>query len=371
MGYSPAEDLGLREETQLIMSCNGILSSNDFLGDLCGHAVRNGRRFYDVVTRYSNITANALGRTDNKYGSVAKMIIPFLKAFGVTDYSAYQDAKKDLVLMPGADDFVRYVSGLMPAFINTSAFEHHVMALCDAVDIPNSNIGCTRVDFDTDEADKQECRTLREYANKISSLRVPKTIYTFCRGEVLSDEDTEIVNVLDGIFQDEMPKMEIYKTYKDVAAMSTESKSYAALEIRRSTSIELDSTAYIGSSATDRMIMELTKNNGGLSISFNGCEYAVRSCNVAIMCNDNIVNSVLAAEFYDKGIESVSEMIDNWDRKYLKKCSCADRNLMDEMLRRFPKKLPIVKKVDRHNADEVVAESNEYRAKVAECNRKY
>lgn len=371
MGYSPAEDLGLREETQLIMSCNGILTSNDFLRSLCSYAIRNGGRFYDVVTRYSNIYTNALGRVDNKYGSVAKMIIPFLKAFGVTDYSAYQEAKKDLILMPGADHFIKYVSELMPTFINTSAFEHHVMALCDAVDIPNRNIGCTRVDFDTEEADKQECRTLREYANRISSLRVPDTVYTFEKDEMLSDGDADIITLLDEFFREKIPEMEIYKTYKDIATMGAEDKSCAALEIRRHTSIEFDSTVCIGSSATDSMVLELTRDCSGLSISFNGCEYAVRNCNVAVMCNDCIVNSVLAAEFYDKGIESVFEMVDNWNRKYLKSCNCADRNLMDEMLRRFPRKLPIVKRVDRRNADEIVAESNEYRMKVAECNRRH
>ena len=65
------------------------------------------------------------------------------------------------------------------------------------------------------------------------------------------------------------------------------------------------------------------------------------------------------------------EMIDNWDRKGLEERPSADRNLMNEMLRRFPKKLPNVKRVDRHNVDDIVAESEAYRKKVEECNKRY
>ena len=371
MEYNPSEEIGLRNETQLFMSCSGVLTSNDSVRDLCKYVIRNGDQFHDVVSRYFDITTNALGRDDEKYGTAVKMMIPFLKAFGLTDFAAYSEAKKNLTLIPYADSCLMYLNSLMPTFINTGILEHQAMALCDITGFPSSNISCTKVEFDSEDSDRQECRALRDFANSISTLRVPKTKYTFEEGEILSDEDATIVNRLDEIFLDEIPKMKIYEDFKDVLSIGTREKSYSALEIRRNTSIEFDSTAYIGSSMTDHIAMDLVRDSSGLAISFNGCEYAVRNSNVAVMCNDAIVNTVLVTEFYDKGIESVFEMIDNWDRKGLEEHPCADRNLMNEMLRRFPKKLPNVKRVDRHNVDDIVAESEAYRKKVEECNRRY
>lgn len=371
MEYNPSEELGLRSETQLIMSCSGILSSNDPNRELCGYAIRNGNQFFDVVNRYNDISTNALGRLDEKYGTAVKMILPFLKAFGVTDFMAYTEAKRNMTLIPYADSCLMYLNSLLPTFINTGILEHHVMALCDMTGFPMTKVACTKVEFDSVDPDRQECRTLRDLASSISSLRVPKTKYTFDDGEVLSDDDAAIVNRLDEIFLDEIPKMGIYQDFKDVPSIGTREKSYSALDIRRNTSIEFDSTVYIGSSMTDHVTMELVRESSGLAISFNGCDPVVRECNVAIMCNDAIVYTVLAAEFYDKGIESVFDMIDNWDRKKLEERPCSDRNLMNEMLRRFPKKLPNVKRVDRHNVDDVVAESEAYRKKVEGCNRRY
>ena len=371
MEYNPSEEIGLRSETQLFMSCSGVLSSNDPIKDLCKQTIRRGEQFYEVVNRYHDISTNALGRLDDKYGTAVKMMIPFLKAFGMTDFTAYSEAERNMTLIPYADSCLMYMNSLLPTFINTGVLEHHVMALCDMTGFPTTNVNCTKVEFDSVDSDRQECRTLRDFANAISSLRVPKTKYVFKEGEVLSDDDATIVNRLDEIFLDEIPKMQIYEDFKEVASIGTREKSYTALDIRRNTSIEFDSTAYVGSSMTDHLTMDLVRESSGLSISFNGCESAVRNCNVAIMCNDAIAYTVLVTEFYDKGIESVYEMVDNWTRKKLEERPCADRNLMNEMLRRFPKKLPNVKRVDRHNVDEVVAESEAYRKKVEGCNRRY
>ena len=229
MEYNPSEEIGLRNETQLFMSCSGVLTSNDSVRDLCKYVIRNGDQFHDVVSRYFDITTNALGRDDEKYGTAVKMMIPFLKAFGLTDFAAYSEAKKNLTLIPYADSCLMYLNSLMPTFINTGILEHQAMALCDITGFPSSNISCTKVEFDSEDSDRQECRALRDFANSISTLRVPKTKYTFEEGEILSDEDATIVNRLDEIFLDEIPKMKIYEDFRDVLSIGTREKSYSAL----------------------------------------------------------------------------------------------------------------------------------------------
>ena len=364
MEYNPMEELGLTEEKQLIMSCDGILTSNDYARDLCARSIRNGARFFDAVSRYEDLTTYALEREEGKSHQTMKMIVPFLKAFGMTDHFAYEFAKENLKPTPGSYDTLSYLRRLLPTFIATGSYEHHMMALCDALDFPLENITCTRAEFDSVENDRMEDRRLRELANRISSMRLPKTLYTVTESDYLDEDDATLVNELDAIFNDELPKMEAWKAYKDLLAIGSNEKAYALLEIRRKTEIEFNSTAFIGSGINDFQALDLIRDSEGLAISYNGSEYAVRGCNIAVMSSNTIVLDVLIGEFYNEGIQAVYDMVDNWNVDYLRNCKCSDRNLMDRMLSTFPRKLPVVKRVGRRNVKSVIEESDAYRRKI-------
>ena len=364
MEYNPTEELGLIPEKQLVMSCDGILSKNDFGRDLCARSIRNGARFFDAVSRYEDLNTFVLERDETKSHQTMKMIIPFLKAFGMTDRFAYDLARDSLQIIPGADGTAAYLRRLLPTFIASSSFEHHMMAVSDALDFPMDSITCTNVEFDSAENDRLEDKKLRELANKIASVRLPKTMYTVSESEFLDEDDEVLVTELDSIFNDILPGMEAYKSFKDVLAIGLNEKAYALLEIRKKTEIEFNSTAYIGSGINDYQALDLVRDSDGLAISFNGSEYAVRGCNIAVMSNNTIVLDVLVGEFYNEGIQAVFDMVDNWNREYLTDCKCSDRNLLDRMLKTFPRKLPVVKRVGRRNVKSVIEESDEYRRKV-------
>ena len=364
MEYNPMEELGLTEDKQLIMSCDGILSSNDYARDLCARSIRNGARFFDIISRYEDLSTYAVERDESKMHQTMKMIVPFLKAFGMTDHFAYEFAKEDLKVMPGAASTANYLRNLLPTFVATSSLEHHMMALCDSIDFPIENTTCTKAEFDETENDKMEDRRLREIANTISSLRLPKTLYTVTEAEFLDDDDAKILSELDDIFNEQLPKMEAWKACKDLLAIGANEKAYALLEIRRKTEIEFNSTAFIGSGINDFQALDLIRDSEGLAIAFNGSEYAVRGCNIAVMSSDTIVLDVLIGEFYNEGIQAVYDMADNWNYDYLRTCKCSDRNLMDRMLDTFPRKLPVVKRVGRRNVKAVIEESDAYRRKL-------
>ena len=363
MEYNPMEELGFVEENQLVLSCDGILSMNDFARDLCARSIRDGGRFFDVVSRYNDLITYSLCREEPKVVPTLKLIIPFLKAFGVTDHSAYEFAKEDLRLVPGAKESVGYLKGLLPTYVSTGSYEHHVMALCDALDFPPDYFSCTKAEFDAAEQDRLESRKIRELASRISSMRIPDTLYTVTDPDYLDDDDSEIVDTLDEIFNDTVAKMEAAEKYKDLVSIGSNEKAYSLLEIRRKTGIEFDATAYVGSGANDYQALDLIRDSEGLAISFNGSEHAVRGCNVAVMASNTIVLDVLVGEFYNEGIQAVFDMVDNWDRSYLETHKCSDRNLMDRMLAAYPKKLPVVKRVGRRNVKRTIEESEAYRKK--------
>ena len=99
-------------------------------------------------------------------------------------------------------------------------------------------------------------------------------------------------------------------------------------------------------------------------MSFNGSDFAVRGCNIAVMSKDSTVGAVFASLFNDRGIEAILDLAANWDRQYLKKCEFPDRNLLDRMLQAHPRRLPEVYAVDKSNVDEIAKKSAEFRKKL-------
>jgi energy-converting hydrogenase A subunit R len=204
--------------------------------------------------------------------------------------------------MPGAATAVRYGYGLLPTFLATTSYEHHMMNVCDAIDFPMGNVSCTKVEFDSCEIRRQEAKELRDMAAEITALRIPKTEYSPHTPMEMDPGDVNIVSVLDRILADRLPRMDAGDIVYSVSTMGEDEKAYSLLEIRRKTEIDLDSTACIGGDSTDYRALDLVRDSNGLAMSFNGTESAVRGCNVAVMAKDSTVAAVLVQELYNEGI---------------------------------------------------------------------
>lgn len=364
MNDSMSAELGLIEDKQFISSCHGFITANNNIRNLNKEFIPKGDNFFDALSRYDDLCSYVLARDAKKAATAIKMSIPFLKSFGVSDLAALEFSKKDLKLLNGAKETMSYLYEMLPTFVSTGSLEHHMMAVCDATDFPMMNVGCPRPSFDNLEMTKQEMRTLRDYAKTIASLNVSHMRYINTEAKMVDNDDVTLLAECDRIFLDEMPKMNFYKDYEKLESVGINEKSYALLEIRKKTEIELSSTIYVGGDISDAQALDLVRDSSGLSISFNGNEHAVHGCNVAVMSDDATVISVLAEDFYNGGIESVFSLIDDWTPAKLKKRPMDENSPLKMLLKKHPKKLPVVKKVDRHNVDEISAQSEKYRDKL-------
>ncbi|MDR3283219.1 MAG: hypothetical protein LBS92_06420 [Candidatus Methanoplasma sp.] len=359
--YNHMEELGFTLDKQFVCSCKGFIDPGNSTRGLCERYVPNGGKFYDLISRYDNISAHLLNRDDGRYGNTARYIAPFLKAFGATDYGLYSQAKIGMTLMPESGRVMRYLNDLLPTFVNTTAYEHYVMAMCEALKIPRTSVDCTEVSMDGHDLGRQEARAIREFASEINSLRLSSAEYKLDVHVRLPREDVEMVERLDTIFRERLPSMDAARLMKDVRTVSTEEKAYCLLETRKRTQVDLEGTAYVGGDMTDYQAMDLVRDSSGLSLSFNGSDFAVRGCNVAVMSRDCTVAAVLVHAFYNEGIEAVFDLAENWGREHLETARFPDRHLMDAMLASNPKKLPEVHMVSRRNVEEIAQKSAKYR----------
>lgn len=359
--FDPAAELGLFPDKTFVCNARGFLTKNNDARELCDRFIRDGAHVFDVLSRYDDLTAYVLGREEATAGSVLKWVVPFLKANGATDHLMHQFCRENLVMMPNAEVTLRYISRLMPTFITTSMYEHSVLEMEERLDAPLSECYCTHVELDQATFGRSESRKLREVAQTIASLRIPKTVYKLNIPMEVDEADVKIIKTLDTVFGDVMPELPAMSLMESTVPMSSHKKAYQLLDIRRQTNIDMDSTFYIGGDPTDFQPLDLVRDSGGAAVSFNGAEFAVRGCNVAIMSKDSTVGAVFAEEFYSKGIQAVYDLANNWDRKYLKNADFPDGHLVKRMLEFHPRKLPEVYLVDKKNVDEIAEKSDKFR----------
>jgi len=104
------------------------------------------------------------------------------------------------------------------------------------------------------------------------------------------------------------------------------------------------------------------RENGGLTVSFNGNNYAVREAEIAILSNTTAVTSVLAEVFSRYGRKGVLELVTEWSYSGLKRyCSPI---LQNQISRLFPKALPKVEITTSANKERLMKESTAFRKAV-------
>ena len=363
--YNPMDELGLHEDKQFVSNCHGFIAKNNNTRDLCAKFIKNGERLYDVLSRYEAVTVYTSKTVkEGATRELMKLLIPLLKANGMTDNSAYNLSRDTLDLMPGAERAMRYLGNLLPCFINTSSYEHHMMNVTDAIGFPMSNVNCSQVSFDSLEMKTSEARELREISSKIARMNVDDLPEKFQeQGWGCTRNGWDMMEYLDRTFLERLPEMDVFHELGETVPIGTNEKSYTLLEIRRQSGIDFGSTVYVGGGTTDHQALDIVNDGGGLAISFNGTEESVRGSNVSVISSDSIVIAVLTAEFYNGGIESVHELIDNWNMDYIAGREGPDKNLLDTFRSRFPKRLPEVSSVDEDNIEDIVERSKAYRKK--------
>lgn len=150
---------------------------------------------------------------------------------------------------------------------------------------------------------------------------------------------------------------------EEVNPVGGSEKARAVQDIVEKMKCSLDRVIYVGDSITDVPPLRLVRENGGLTVSFNGNDYAVRESDVAVLSGDTTVTSVLAETFSRHGKEGTFRLVGEWNPSGLKKY-CGSPELRERMLRLFPDVFPQVEQVTDDNLERLKRESSVFRKTV-------
>jgi energy-converting hydrogenase A subunit R len=342
--------------------CEGPISKNDIAFEITSHYLPDGDKLFTAISKYDDVLADIIKRPNHRAGSTLKLILPFLKAYGLTDQKMREFSAQHLVLITGIKDTLEYVRRAAYAFIISTSYEHYIRALCQAVDFPYENTYCTRFSLDKYRITEEEKVKLKKIAEKIirmPQIEIPQGTRT---AKDISKKDQKTIEQLDEIFYKEIANMKIGEIFHEVNPVGGSEKAQAVKDAAKKSGTSLPDTMYVGDSITDEEAFRLVKENGGLAVSFNGNQYAVKNAKVAVLSEHSIVTAIIADMFSRSGKAQTLSLVENWNSESLKK-SLANQVLVEKLLALYPRELPKVKIITAENMEALAEESSEFRKK--------
>ena len=345
-----------------VSDCEGPISKNDNAFELTASFVQDGDRFFSLISKYDDVLTDVVKKPGYKAGDTLRLILPFLKAYRVTDKKIKDFSARNVLLVPGAEDTLAFVRKFLPSFIVSTSYEQYISVLCTLTGFPFEKTYCTRLNMDKYEIPMEETKRLKELGNEIASLpmiEIPKNVTSVREFSVSS---LETVQRLDEIFWNEILKMESGRMLSDVNPVGGTEKARAVENIVAKLSCNLEGVMYVGDSITDAQALRLVRENGGLAVSFNGNSYSLQESDVAVLSGNTVVTSVFADVFSREGKEGALNLVKDWNPTGIKKyCSPV---LCERMYKIFNDVFPQVEQLTRANMERLIKESSVFRKSV-------
>lgn len=346
-----------------VTDCEGPISKNDNAYELTSHYIPKGSKFYALISKYDDVLADALKRKGHKAGDTLKLILPFLKAYDVTDQKMIDFSAKNIMLVAGAKDTMRFVHKTMPSFIVSTSYEHYISALCKAIGFTKENTYSTKVNLGKYSIKHEEKETLKQIAQEIAEMPMIKIPENAKSLDAFSIEDQATIRRLDEIFWHRIPEMSLDKIYDDVNPVGGREKAAAVQEIVAKHGYDVNCVLYVGDSITDVECFRMVKKGEGLTVSFNGNQYAVMEAQIAVMSENTVVTSILADVFYRLGEDEVLQLAKEWSFSALKRFGI-DLTLLGQVIQVYSRSLPKMTIVTNSNREEITKESETFRKRV-------
>jgi energy-converting hydrogenase A subunit R len=347
-----------------VSDCEGPISRNDNAFEITARFVPDGDKLFTLISKYDDVLADVFKKPGYSAGSTLKLIVPFLKAYDVTDRQMEELSARNLILIANSKDTLQHVRGVASAFIVSTSYEHYIKALCKALDFPYANTYCTKLSIDKYCVTEKEKMRLKEIAKEIAQMSMIVIPPAAKKIDDFSTADQETIRRLDTIFWSEIAGMSLSRVFSEVATVGGSQKAAAIEDAVAKLQVPLEDVMYVGDSITDVEAFKLVRENGGLTVSFNGNNYAVRNAEIAVLSENSIVTAILADVFCRQGKQAALNLVENWNLQSLGHNGVVSLSLLDHLFSLYPQTLPKVQIVTPRNMELIAKESSEFRKKV-------
>jgi energy-converting hydrogenase A subunit R len=251
----------------------------------------------------------------------------------------------------------------MEAFIISTSYEPYIDALCDAVKFSKDRTYSTQISLNRYLLEKKEQQKLISLAKEIQEMGMiewPEGARVL--GD-LSERDRKKIQRLDQIFWKEIQGMAIGRVLVEVNPVGGKEKANAVLLSLNRTGNRLDEVLYVGDSITDVEAFDLVHRGGGMTLSFNGNRYALRSAEIACLSPHASILAILAEAFRKGGKEGLFEVVERRPPHSLTS-SEIDLELVQKVASTSSEGYPKVYRINDGNRANLIQESEAFRKQV-------
>lgn len=276
----------------LAFDCEGPITLNDNAFEFCKALLPRGDTFFTKISRFDDYLADIKKKSGYKAGDTLKLILPFLKLFGADNEKLREFSRKTLLFLPGAIEFLKEFRD-KPLYIISTSYKPYLEALCEVSGFPMERVFCTEVDFDLINLSKAEEKILKKLFDEIQempSFEIPP-----------AGQDYAVLDRLEEIFFEEIPKLEAGKFLKVVNPVGGKEKARACMQIAKALNLPLQNAFYCGDSITDTEALRLIKEAGGISLAFNANRYALKSAEFFALSENARLLGEIAKMVLEKG----------------------------------------------------------------------
>jgi len=341
----------------------------DHAFDIMRQGIEGGERLFAAISAYDDYLAYVEKKPDYEPGNTLALIAPFLIAFGLDDDFLTARAKDNANFITGSIKAIEMLRSNYTVNIISTSYHQYVHYSTFLAGIPVENTYCTwfPIDdyaMDISDTDKE---LVRQMADTILSMPELDIDMNTDPGE-MDDAVVGALQQLDNFFWDELPSTGYAKMLKDVRPVGGTRKYDAVVTALEKEGLGLERSATIGDSITDWKMLKNTKDAGGLALSFNGNEYAISNCNVAVMSGNCMVTALLVDVFERSGIEAIEALVSDWGWPTLKELynrGAVDEPIYNAFRQAFTgSEFPHAVWVTQDNMDETIQVSKQYRSSV-------
>ena len=209
-----------------VSDCEGPISKNDNAFELAENFIPNGDKLFANISKYDDVLADVIHKPGYTAGSTLKLILPFFKAYGVTDRQMEEFSAQNIVLIANSQATLQHVQQIADAFIVSTSYEHYIRALCKAVDFPYKNTYCTKVSLDKIAITPTRKRpTPRNSSRNCPNAPNRHPHRRKKQSRIFQTATKPLIQRLDEIFWSEIPKMFVGKFLTDVVTVGGEQKA--------------------------------------------------------------------------------------------------------------------------------------------------
>lgn len=323
-----------------VTDCEGPLSINDNAYEIADYFIPDGGKFFSILSNYDDLLVE---KNPNHFaGSTLKYILPFFKAYDLTEKDLIDFSEDNIYMINGAHAMIGHIQEIMPSYIVSTSYNQYIEALCNDTGFNYDNTYSTILELDKYQLNSQEQEKLLDIQENI-----------------LFDSSFENIN---HIFTNVISKMEINSLIESVKPIGGIGKRDAILDIIEKNNYNPENLMYSGDSITDKEALEYAKEHGGISISFNGNIHSIKSASISIASQNNLILAVMAEIFNNTSTEGVYDFIKDYNEDPLE--TLLNNSISNEITQELLLTAPSIDIINEENIETLNRKSKVIRNKV-------